>query len=152
MWNVPYQKCIESGLFIIKESIAKAKDGSEIISRTPMVTGKGQRYFISKFLETKDQEALAAITEEELKLESETDLFAEDGNDFKPQLTADELNALDAEAEAVANNIGKSDDSPMLDDDNLESIDNEDEELEDIDATSDELEAIDTNAELEAIE
>ena len=152
MWNVPYQKCIESGLFIIKESIAKAKDGSEIISRTPMVTGKGQRYFISKFLETKDQEALAAITEEELKLESETDLFAEDGNDFKPQLTADELNALDAEAEAVANNIGKSDDSPMLDNDNLESIDNEDEELEDINATSDELEAIDTNAELEAIE
>ena len=152
MWNVPYQKCIESGLFIIKESIAKAKDGSEIISRTPMVTGKGQRYFISKFLETKDAEALAAITEEELKLESETDLFAEDGNDFKPQLTADELNALDAEAEAVANNIGKSDDSPMLDNDNLESIDNEDEELEDIDATSDELEAIDTNAELEAIE
>ena len=49
MRNVPYQKCIESGLFIIKESIAKAKDGSEIISRTPMVTGKGQRYFISKF-------------------------------------------------------------------------------------------------------
>ena len=67
MWNVPYQRCMESGLFIIKESIAKAKDGSEIISRTPMVTGKGQRYFISKFLETKDAEALAAITEEELK-------------------------------------------------------------------------------------
>ncbi|MDO5786977.1 MAG: phage antirepressor KilAC domain-containing protein [Phascolarctobacterium sp.] len=146
MWNVPYQKCIESGLFIIKESIAKAKDGSEIISRTPMVTGKGQRYFISKFLETKDQEALAAITEEELKLQSETNLFAEDGNDFKPQLTADELNALDAEAEAVANSELNSNN------DELEPIDNENEELEFIDAASDELEAIDTNAELEAIE
>ena len=153
MWNVPYQKCIESGLFIIKESIAKAKDGSEIISRTPMVTGKGQRYFISKFLETKDQEALAAITAEELKLASETDLFAEDGNDFKPQLTADELNALDAEAEAVANNIGKSDELEAIDNDNLESIDNnQDEELEPIDDASDELEAIDSNNELEAIE
>ena len=143
MWNVPYQKCIESGLFIIKESIAKAKDGSEIISRTPMVTGKGQRYFISKFLETKDAEALAAITEEELKLASETDLFAEDSNDFKPQLTADELNALDAEAQEVANNIVKSDELEAIDNDNLESIDNEDKELEAIDATSDELEAID---------
>ena len=154
MWNVPYQKCIESGLFIIKESIAKAKDGSEIISRTPMVTGKGQRYFISKFLETKDQEALAAITEEELKLASETDLFAEDNNDFKPQLTADELNALDAEAEAVANNIAKSDELEDIDidNDNLESLDNEDEELEPIDDASDELEAIDSNNELEAIE
>ena len=119
------------------------KDGTEIISRTPMVTGKGQRYFISKFLETKDQEALAAITEEELKLQSETDLFADSGNDFKPQLTADELNALDAEAEAVANNIVKSDELEDIDNDKLESIDNEDKELEAIDATSDELEAID---------
>ena len=153
MWNVPYQKCIESGLFIIKESITQAKDGSEIISRTPMVTGKGQRYFISKFLETKDQEALAAITAEELKLQSETDLFADSGNDFKPQLTADELNALDAEAEAVANNIVKSDELEAIDNDNLESIDNnQDEELEPIDDASDELEAIDSNNELEAIE
>ena len=152
MWNVPYQKCIESGLFIIKESITKAKDGSEIISRTPMVTGKGQRYFISKFLETKDAEALAAITAEELKLASETDLFADSGNDFKPQLTADELNALDAEAEAVANNIGKSDELEAIDNDNLESIDSQDEELEPIDDASDELEAIDSNNELEAIE
>ncbi len=135
MWNVPYQKCIESGLFIIKESIAKAKDGSEIISRTPMVTGKGQRYFISKFLETKDQEALAAITEEELKLQSETNLFAED---FKPQLTTEELNSLDAEAEAVANSELNGNN------DELEPIDNENEELESIDAASDELEAIDT--------
>ena len=118
-----------------------------------MVTGKGQRYFISKFLETKDQEALAAITEEELKLQSETDLFADSGNDFKPQLTTEELNALDAEAVAVANNIVKSDELEAIDNDNLESIDNnQDEELEPIDDASDELEAIDSNNELEAIE
>ena len=48
--------------------------GKELITRTPMVTGKGQRYFISKFLETKDEEALAAINEEELMLQSKDNL------------------------------------------------------------------------------
>ena len=143
MWNVPYQKCIESGLFIIKESIAKAKDGSEIISRTPMVTGKGQRYFISKFLETKDAEALAAITEEELQLQREDDLFAStnadsgSNGDYKPQLTAEELNALDAEAKEVAAALGEVDDLEPLDEahNELESINNagSDAELEGID-------------------
>ena len=141
MWNVPYQKCIESGLFIIKESIAKAKDGSEIISRTPMVTGKGQRYFISKFLETKDAEALAAITEEELKLQSETNLFAED---FQPQLTAEELNALDAEVQAVGNNLAAAEELEDIEHEDLEDIDVT-EELEDWDDASEELEALDNN-------
>ena len=141
MWNVPYQKCIESGLFIIKESIAKAKDGSEIISRTPMVTGKGQRYFISKFLETRDEEALAAITEEELKLQSETNLFAED---FQPQLTAEELNALNAEAQAVGNNMHAAEELEDIEHEDLEDIDVT-EELEDWDDASEELEALDNN-------
>ena len=141
MWNVPYQKCIESGLFIIKESIAKAKDGSEIISRTPMVTGKGQRYFISKFLETRDEEALAAITEEELKLQSETNLFAED---FKPQLTAEELNALDAEAQEVA--------TTLQEDDELEAINDTTDDLGPIEDAADELESIVEASELESIE
>ena len=141
MWNVPYQKCIESGLFIIKESIAKAKDGSEIISRTPMVTGKGQRYFISKFLETKDAEALAAITEEELKLQSETNLFAED---FQPQLTAEELNALDAEVQAVGNNLAAAEELEDIGHEDLEDIDVT-EELKNIDDASEELEALDNN-------
>ena len=146
MWNVPYQKCIESGLFIIKESIAKAKDGSEIISRTPMVTGKGQRYFISKFLETKDAEALAAITEEELQLQREDDLFAStnadsgSNGDYKPQLTAEELNALDAQAKEVAAALSEVDDLEPLDKahNELESINNTDN-----DTGSDELEGID---------
>ena len=152
MWNVPYQKCIESGLFIIKESIAKAKDGSEIISRTPMVTGKGQRYFISKFLETKDAEALAAITEEELKLQSETDLFAED---FKPQLTTEELNSLDAEAKEVSQNLqaGSSMQDATTDNDTadeLGSIDDTADDLGPIEDPEDELESI-NNDNLEAI-
>ena len=141
MWNVPFQRCIESGLFIIKESITKAKDGSEIISRTPMVTGKGQRYFISKFLETKDAEALAAITEEELKLQSETNLFAED---FNPQLTAEELNALDAEAQEVA--------TTLQEDDELEAINDTTDDLGPIEDAADELESIVEASELESIE
>ena len=71
MHNVPYQKCIEQGLFIIKENTITNNNGDEIISRTPMVTGKGQRYFIAKFLQTRDEEALAAMSEEDLKLQAD---------------------------------------------------------------------------------
>ena len=71
MHNVPYQKCIEQGLFIIKENTITNNKGDEIISRTPMVTGKGQRYFIAKFLQTRDEEALAAMSEEDLKLQAD---------------------------------------------------------------------------------
>ena len=90
MWNVPYQKCIERGLFIIKENVSRNADGTEFISRTPMVTGKGQRYFISKFLQTKDEEALAAINKEEL--EAITDELEE----------VDELEGVD-ELESITN-------------------------------------------------
>ena len=147
MWNVPYQRCIESGLFIIKESVSKNADGTEFISRTPMVTGKGQRYFISKFLETKDEEALAAISEEELKLQRENNLFASNnidyGNyattgDYKPQLTVEELNALDAQAKEVEADLSGQDE--------LEPIDGTTDELESLRATTvsdDELEGID---------
>ena len=138
MWNIPYQKCIESGLFIIKESVCKNTDGTEIISRTPMVTGKGQRYFISKFLETRDEEALAAITEEELKLQREDDLFAASEADYKPQLTVEELNALDAQADEM--------EAALSGEDELEPIASEADNLEAIDAassTEDELEGID---------
>ena len=138
MWNVPYQRCIESGLFIIKESVTKNADGTEFISRTPMVTGKGQRYFISKFLETKDEEALAAISEEELKLQREDNLFASNIGDYKPQLTVEELNALDAQADEVEADLSGQDE--------LEPIDGTTDELESLRATTvsdDELEGID---------
>ena len=138
MWNVPYQRGIESGLFIIKESVSKNADGTEFISRTPMVTGKGQRYFISKFLETKDEEALAAISEEELKLQREDNLFASNIGDYKPQLTVEELNALDAQADEVA--------AALSGQDELEPIDGTTDELESLRATTvsdDELEGID---------
>ena len=116
----------------------KNADGTEFISRTPMVTGKGQRYFISKFLETKDEEALAAISEEELKLQREDNLFASNIGDYKPQLTVEELNALDAQADEVA--------AALSGQDELEPIDGTTDELESLRATTvsdDELEGID---------
>ena len=116
----------------------KNADGTEFISRTPMVTGKGQRYFISKFLETKDEEALAAISEEELKLQREDNLFASNIGDYKPQLTVEELNALDAQADEV--------EAALSGQDELEPIDGTTDELESLRATTvsdDELEGID---------
>lgn len=49
-WNTPTQRAMEMGLFEIKERTHSNPDGSIIISRTTKVTGKGQQYFINKFL------------------------------------------------------------------------------------------------------
>lgn len=48
--NMPTQKGMELGLFEIKETTINNPDGSIRISRTTKVTGKGQQYFINKFL------------------------------------------------------------------------------------------------------
>ena len=49
-WNMPTQKSMEMGLFEVKESMVNNPDGSVGINRTTKVTGKGQQYFINKFL------------------------------------------------------------------------------------------------------
>ena len=49
-WNTPTQKSMEMGLFEVKESTVNNPDGSVRINRTTKVTGKGQQYFINKFL------------------------------------------------------------------------------------------------------
>ena len=49
-WNMPTQKSMELGLFEVKESTVNNPDGSVRISKTTKVTGKGQQYFINKFL------------------------------------------------------------------------------------------------------
>lgn len=49
-YNTPTQKAMELGLFEVKESTTKNKDGSVRITKTTKVTGKGQQYFINKFL------------------------------------------------------------------------------------------------------
>lgn len=48
--NMPTQKAMEMGLFEVKESIVNNPDGSVRITKTTKVTGKGQLYFINKFL------------------------------------------------------------------------------------------------------
>lgn len=48
--NMPVQRYVEQGLFEIKESNVQNPDGSVRITRTTKVTGKGQVYFVNKFI------------------------------------------------------------------------------------------------------
>ena len=49
--NLPTQRSVEKGLFEIKESNVQNPDGSVRITKTTKVTGKGQIYFVNKFLQ-----------------------------------------------------------------------------------------------------
>lgn len=51
-YNMPTQKSMERGLFEIKETVIPHRDGHTTISKTPKVTGKGQIYFVNKFLKS----------------------------------------------------------------------------------------------------
>ena len=52
--NMPTQRSMNLGLFEIKERTINNPDGSIRLTRTPKVTGKGQIYFINKFIEQKE--------------------------------------------------------------------------------------------------
>lgn len=49
-YNMPTQKAMQLELFKIKESSIIQPDGAVRLTRTVKVTGKGQQYFINKFL------------------------------------------------------------------------------------------------------
>lgn len=49
-YNQPSQKSMELGLFEIKQTTINKPDGSVLVSTTTKVTGKGQIYFVDKFL------------------------------------------------------------------------------------------------------
>ena len=49
-YNMPTQKAMELGLFEIKEGSYVDANGCNITTKTPKVTGKGQQYFVNKFL------------------------------------------------------------------------------------------------------
>lgn len=49
-YNMPMQRYVEQGLFEVKESTVNNPDGSVRLTRTTVVTGKGQIYFVNKFL------------------------------------------------------------------------------------------------------
>lgn len=50
----PTQKAMELGLFEIIERTIQRADMSPMVSRTTKITGKGQQYFINKFLNTEE--------------------------------------------------------------------------------------------------
>ena len=49
-YNMPMQRYVEQGLFEVKESNVQNPDGSVRTTRTTKVTGKGQVYFVNKFI------------------------------------------------------------------------------------------------------
>ena len=53
-YNMPTQRAVKMGLFEIKETVIAHSDGSTRISKTVKVTGRGQQYFINKFLCTQE--------------------------------------------------------------------------------------------------
>lgn len=48
--NMPTQRSMEMGLFEVKESTISNPDGSMRVTKTTKVTGKGQQYFVNRFL------------------------------------------------------------------------------------------------------
>lgn len=48
--NIPNQRYVEQGLFEIKKTTINKPDGTILVTTTPKVTGKGQIYFVNKFL------------------------------------------------------------------------------------------------------
>lgn len=48
--NMPTQRSMEMGLFEVKETTVSNPDGTVRITKTPKCTGKGQTYFINRYL------------------------------------------------------------------------------------------------------
>lgn len=55
-YNMPTQKSVDLGVIEIKERAINNPDGSVRVTKTPKVTGKGQQYFINKFLNNKEEQ------------------------------------------------------------------------------------------------
>lgn len=51
LWNMPTQKAMDLNLFEVKETTIVHSDGHVSISKTTKVTGKGQVYFVTRFLD-----------------------------------------------------------------------------------------------------
>lgn len=62
-WNMPTQRSMEMGLFEIEERAITNPDGTVKIRKTTKVTGKGQQYFINKFLSQKEINAQLTMQE-----------------------------------------------------------------------------------------
>ena len=53
-WNMPTQRSMDLELFEVKESVHIDGNGCNKITRTTKVTGKGQAYFVNRFLSKKE--------------------------------------------------------------------------------------------------
>ena len=49
-WNMPTQKSMDKGLFVVKKVVVNNPDGTTKITHTTKVTGKGQIFFVNAFL------------------------------------------------------------------------------------------------------
>lgn len=52
-WNMPTQRSMDMGLFEVKETSITHSDGHISVNKTVKVTGKGQIYFVNKFVPKK---------------------------------------------------------------------------------------------------
>lgn len=55
-YNMPTQRGMELKLFEVKERTVNNPDGNVKLTKTTVVTGKGQQYFINRFLQEQDGE------------------------------------------------------------------------------------------------
>lgn len=53
-YNMPTQKRLEAGLMEIKETAVTHSDGHVTVNKTPKITGRGQQYFINRYLARKE--------------------------------------------------------------------------------------------------
>lgn len=49
-YNLPTQKALNQGLFEIKKTVITKPDGTSLVTTTPKVTGKGQIFFVNRFI------------------------------------------------------------------------------------------------------
>ena len=54
-YNMPTQRSMEMMLFEVKERVINKPDGSTMITKTTVVTGKGQQYFTNRLLQNQKQ-------------------------------------------------------------------------------------------------
>ena len=62
-FNIPTQRAMEMGLFRVKETTVST-DGKTYIYKTPKVTGKGQRYFLDRFLAGQEHFPMDSVRKE----------------------------------------------------------------------------------------
>lgn len=60
MWNMPTQRSLDLGVIGIKHGLRTDRDGEMKKTRTPVITGKGQIYFLNKLLPGKEIELAEA--------------------------------------------------------------------------------------------